>query len=157
MSKNDTIVRPYEAEDIASLVLMVTKEVPQLPHYKGIDVEPQYMHYLLQNNLEADQYAVFVLIHNDTVIGFLAAWCVSSFLSRQKVTGDIYLTVQPQWRTLQNAKKLIQAYKDWGIAKDAKIISATVTSGYDNDAIQILLTKHLGFEKVGTLYHFRTK
>lgn len=156
IDKNKTRIRRYLEKDIDMLVNKLCEEVPKLPHYKGIAVDADRIRFFLQNSTtDESAFMAHMLVNEDDVpIGGVAGYCVTSLLSWDKFTGDIFLYVLPEWRSLFNVIKLINTYKEWGKRRGAKIIQATHTGGYRSDAMDTLLQKQ-GFERVGILYHLR--
>lgn len=155
ISINETFIRRYTDEDIPLLVEAVAREVPQLPHYEGISVDPERIKFLLHNSCKDESAFMVALLcdsHTKQVVGGVGAYCVTMLLSNEKATNDIFLFIVPQWRSLTNAMKLIKAYKEWAHRRKAKIIGATHTGGYRSSAMDALL-KQAGFKPVGTLYH----
>lgn len=153
--KGDTHVRRYSETDIPKIVEIVTREIPKLPNYQNVVVDPSRVKYWLDNNINNDGYfMVFVLIdpHGD-IVGGIGAYCVTLAFSWDRACNDMFFFIAPEWRSLPNAMKLIKAYKDWGLARKATIIGATVTGGRKEDGMDRLL-KMAGFEHLGNLYHY---
>jgi hypothetical protein len=81
-----------------------------------------------------------------------------SLVSTDLIADDIFLFVEPEFRTLHNANKLIQVYKEWALARGAKLIRASYSGGSfppgtkEYEAFNMLLTRQ-GFKPVGTIYH----
>lgn len=154
MRKNDTEVRRFAKGDIDHIVTIAMQEVPKLKHYETIKIEETRIRFLLENNMNDEgAFCAFVLVDLEgNIIGCIAAYCVTQLISWDKSTGDIFLFVDPKWRSMINAVKLISAYVNWAKRRNAKLIQATHTSGYGGEAFDTLLRKHCGFEVVGTLY-----
>jgi hypothetical protein len=155
--RNAVVCRPYTYGDIPKIVETVVREVPNLPHYRGIKVDPARVQFLLENSVgkETDFMARVLCDSHGEVVGGIAAYCVTQLLSWDKVTGDVFLYIEPgEHRSIINALKLIREYAYWGKAQGASIIQATHTAGYRGDAMNWLLSR-AGFEKVGTLFHYR--
>jgi hypothetical protein len=92
---------------------------------------------------------------DDEVVGGVCGYCVTQLLSWDKMTGDIFLFIDPEWRSLPNVLKLMLAYKDWAIDCGATIISATQTGGYKQDQLGKLLERYGGYEPIGTIYYYK--
>ncbi len=158
MRKSDkTRVRRYEARDVLYLVKIIGEEVPKLPNYKGVVVDPERVRFLLQQNLNNDGYfAGFLLVTDpgDVIVGGIAAYCVTLVFSWDRLVGDMFLFIRPEWRTLPNATKLVKAYIDWGKARKAAIITASHTGGTHETGMDLFL-KGMDFQPIGKLYHYR--
>jgi len=82
-------------------------------------------------------------------------------MSLDFVADDIFMWVEPDYRSYENVRKLIHAYRDWAIGKGAKLIRASHSGGSfpkgsrEAALYDILLTR-LGFNEVGSIYHLST-
>lgn len=127
-----------------------------MPHYTGIHMDLFHVRAFLTlaiNNYET--YLVSVLISPDNKpVGFGIAYCVPLIFSDEKATHDIFLFIEPEWRSFQNAGKAYKMYKDWAVERGAKLIGASHTAGYESDAMDLLLRRY-GFERIGATYHAR--
>lgn len=158
MSKgpDNTIVRRYSEVDIPYLVKRLTTIIPTMPNYKGAKVDPSRLEFMLTQNVNNDGYfMVFVLVNSvGDIVGGICAYCVTMAFSWDRYCSDMFLYIDPNWRSLSNATKLIRAYQDWGISRKAMIISATYTGG-GNDRGMDRLLRMVGFTPIGKLYHLR--
>jgi hypothetical protein len=152
-------VRKYTEKDIPIIRGKVMVEVPKLPHYSGIKVDARRIDQLMYDGLKhEDRFMARVLVTpDDTIVGGVCGYCVTQLLSFDKMTGDIFLYIDPEWRNLPNVLKLMLAYRDWGIAQGATIISATQTGGYKQDVLGKLLERFGDYEPIGTIYYFKPK
>lgn len=157
MNKNDTQIRRYSEQDIPVLIPMIERTVPTLPHYKNVKMERSRIKFLLDQHVHDESaYMVYVLTNKrGEIVGYIAAWCVTLLVSWDKTTGDIFLWIEPEHRTIQNVLKLMRAYVDWGKRRGATLIQATHTSGYRPEEMAEFLSKYCGFELVGYVYHLR--
>lgn len=156
-SKNDTTVRRYTSEDIDALIEIAMHEVPKLPHYANVKVEPTRIRFLLENS-SRDESAFTILVLTNLkgkIVGGIAAYCVTQMLSWDKSTGDIFLFVDPEWRTPENVVSLMAAYVHWARRREATLIQSSHTSGYRGKEFEELLKRKCGFEVVGTLYRIK--
>lgn len=156
-SKSEVQIRRYTSEDIPSLVDIAVQEIPKLPHYETIKVEPTRIRFLLENSARDESaFAVNVMINpRNQIVGAIASYCVTQLVSWDKSTGDIFLFIEPEWRTIDNAVSLISAYVNWAKRRGAALIQATHTSGYRGKEMDALLRRKCGFEVVGTLYRIQ--
>ena len=152
--RNNTFIRKYTEADIEQLLEMGVREIPKLPNYANVNVDRDRLKFLLTNNVRDESgFMVRILIAPDgSIVGGIAAYCVTQILSWDKSTGDIFLFIDPKWRSLQNAVDLITSYVIWAKERGATLIQATHTSGYRGPEMDELLRKHCGFQVVGTLY-----
>jgi len=152
-------VRRYTEADIPIIRGKVMVEVPKLPHYVGIKVDARRVDQLMYDGLKhEDKFMARVLVTpEDRIVGGICGYCVTQLLSFDKMTGDIFLYIDPEWRSLPNVLKLMMAYRDWGIAQGATIISATQTGGYKQDALGKLLERYGDYVPIGTIYYFKPK
>lgn len=154
-----TTVRKYRREDIPTIRGKVMIEVPKLPHYQGIKVVAERVDQLLEDGLKSeDRFMARVLVTpNGDIVGGVCGYCVTQLLSWDKLTGDIFLYIDPAWRSLPNVLKLMFAYRDWAIATGATIISATQTGGFKQDTLGKLLQRYGEYEPVGTIYYYKPR
>ena len=150
-------VRRYEEKDIPGLRGRVMVEVPKLPHYVGITVNAERLDQILYAGLlSEEQFMCRALVTpDDEIVGGVCGYCVTQLLSFDKMTGDIFLFIDPEWRSLPNVLKLMIAYRDWGIERGATIISATQTGGFKQDQLGKLLERFGGYEPIGTIYYYK--
>lgn len=156
MSLSQTTVRRYEERDIPIIRGTTMVEVPKLPHYMGIKVDARRIDQLLMAGLDDEtQFMARVLVtEDDEVVGGVCGYCVTQLLSFDKMTGDIFLYIMPDWRSLTNVLKLMIAYRDWGIEQGATIISATQTGGFKQEQLGRLLERFGGYRPIGTIYYY---
>lgn len=152
-------VRRYVAEDMDALCNKVMAEVPLLPHYAGIKVEAGRLCQILRAGLDDEtSFMCRVLVTPDNeIVGGVCGYCVTQLLSWDKMTGDIFLYIDPDYRSLQNVLRLMMAYRDWGVERGATIISATQTGGYKQETLGKLLERFGDYVPVGTIYYYRPK
>lgn len=158
-SRQSLTVRRYTEADIPSLRGRVMVEVPKLPHYVGIKVDSRRLDQILYAGLESEeQFMCRALVTpDDEVVGGVCGYCVTQLLSFDKMTGDIFLFIDPEWRSLPNVLKLMIAYRDWGIERGATIIAATQTGGFKQDVLGKLLERFGDYHPIGTIYYHRPK
>lgn len=157
-SKN-TSMRAYTLADIPQMVDVIKKELPGLPNYAGLPVDEEFLRFILTNNVKSQSgFVSFVLLTGagqGKIVGGIAAHCATSMFNRNlKVANDTILWVDPEFRTFDNAKKLIMAYVEWAKSRRAAIIGASFTSGFEPEGMQKLLER-LGFVEIGKLFHYR--
>ena len=157
-SKNDTTHRLATEADIDWIVDVCLREIPLLPAYKGIHMERSISKAFIQSCLDRpDSYAVSVLCesHTDRPIGMGICYCVPIvFTTRGKAASDIFLYIEPEWRSMKNVAKMYSNYKKWALDLGAVLIDASFTSGYESAAMDLLLRRN-GFNKIGATYRAR--
>jgi GNAT superfamily N-acetyltransferase len=156
MKSENTTVRRYRADDIPLVIEICVREIPKLPNYKGVVVDPSRLKFLLDQNIGNDGFfmAWLLISPSGEIVGGIGAYCVTAAFSWDRVCNDMFFFIDPKWRTLPNAVKLMAAYRDWALARKATIIGATYTGGETNDRMDRLI-KMAGFEPIGKLYHLR--
>lgn len=107
----------------------------------------------LQRFAENDSYGLFVInginkFGDDEFIGCMIASVDRTWWSSQKMAEDILLFVKEEHRGSLAAVKLIQAYKDWALAKEADVIRLSSMSGIKPERTAKLYQR-LGFDLVG--------
>jgi hypothetical protein len=146
--------RHYTKDDIDSVVEIVQREIPQLPSYQGLTVEPERVRWWLSNNVTNSRFLCVILCDSHNVIqgGVAGLISPSMFNSKVMVSQDLFLFVMPEHRTLRNVSLLIETYKNWAKVHNCELITASQASGYKVDKLDILL-RRLGFVQVGHNYH----
>jgi GNAT superfamily N-acetyltransferase len=144
--------------DVPRIIDICVAEIPKLPNYKGVVVDPSRIKFLLDQNVDNDGYfMVFLLVNDhDEIVGGIGAYCVTMSFSWDRVCNDVFFFILPEWRSLPNAVKLMTAYRDWALARKALIIGATHTGGENEEAMDRLI-RLVGFEPIGKLYHYRSR
>lgn len=147
-------IRRYEAKDIPHIIRLAQQYIPELPNYKGITVHEDRVKFLLDQNMNNDGSIMLqVLVDaNDLPVGCIAAYCVTLLFSWEKVTNDIFLFIEPEWRALKYAKALVETYIEWAKARNVSMICASQASGYRSDELERFI-KSFGFVEVGKLFH----
>ena len=155
--KNNCVMRPYELDDIPFMINGICRYVPELPHYKDITIAPSRIEYLLKNNFTNDSMMkAWVLIDPETnqLVGGVGGYCVPGMLTWDLVAQDIFLFVLPEWRSWRNLLMLMTAYKNWAMARGAKLIMASYTGGYRNETMAKIMVRQ-GYIEAGTLWMMR--
>ena len=156
-------LRMYQSRDIERMVDMIEKAIPHLPNYRMITPNRERIKYVLTHNVQnANAFAAWVLCDsNDEVHGGGGAWCVASLMSLDMVADDIFMWVEPEYRSYKNAAMLVNVYVDWAKARGAKLIRASHSGGsFPKDSkegkLYDMLLRKLGFKEVGSIYHYST-
>lgn len=154
-------LRLYQKRDIPRALDMLMNALPQLPNYSMIKPDRDRIKYVLEHNvMNAYAFAGWVLCDShDIPQGCVAAWCVMSLMSTDLVADDIFMWVEPEYRSYKNAAMLVTAYVDWCKARGAKLIRASHTGGsFPKDSKEgklfDALLRRLGFKEVGSVYHY---
>ncbi len=155
IDKENTRVRRYRDSDIPRIIEILFEELPKMESQKHITLDEGRMKFLLEKSAKDESaFLINVLVNEkDEIVGGAGAYCVTHLLSWDKVTSDLFLFVDPNWRTMKNVAKIIGAYKDWAVRRGAKIIGASHTAGYRGNAFDLLLQRN-GGERVGAVYYF---
>lgn len=156
-------LRLYQQRDIPRALEMLMGALPQLPNYSQIKPDRDRIKYVLEHNIQnAYAFAGWVLCDShDIPQGCGAAWCVMSLMSTDLIADDVFMWVEPEYRSYKNASMLLNAYLDWCKARGAKLIRASHTGGsFPKDSkegkmFDALLRRH-GFKEVGAIYHYST-
>lgn len=159
MTKELTL-RTYEKKDIKRIIDMVLYAIPRLPNYAMITPNKERIEYVLVHNINnARSFAGWVLCDSlDVPQGMGGGWCVQNLMSLDLVADDVFMWIEPQYRTYRNVGKLIKVYVEWAQAKGAKLIRASHSGGSfpkgskEAELYNALLNR-LGFEEVGSIYH----
>jgi hypothetical protein len=125
-----------------------------------ITPNPERIKYVLTFNIDnAEAFAGWVLCDtHGTIQGIGAAYCICSIIALDYVADDIFMWVEHDYRTYENVRKIITAYKDWATEKGAKLIRASHSGGSfpkgsrEAKLYHALLTR-MGFNEVGSIYH----
>lgn len=157
MSVSQTRLRMYTVDEIPFIRGRVMVEVPKLPHYVGIRVDRDRIdRVLLDGMTRPDQFFASMLVNeDDKIVGGVCGYCVTQMLSWDKITGDVFLYIDPPYRSLPNVIKLMLAYRDWAIAQGATVIAATQTGGFKHDQLGKLLERFGGYKPIGTIYYYQ--
>lgn len=156
----DLTVRRYESCDIPRALDLIMLALPQLPNYCMITPDRDRIEYVLKVGVDnGEAFAGWVLCDTHNVVqGFSGGWCVRSLMSMDFVADDVFLWIEPEYRSYRNATKLIQVYTDWAATKGAKLIRASYTGGsfpkgsQEERLFNALLLRQ-GFKNVGSIYH----
>ena len=156
----DLTLRVYQTRDIPRVIDMIMCAIPQLPNYKTITPDADRIRYVLVHNIDnATAFAGWVLCDShDIAQGMGGGWCVRNLMSLDLVADDIFMWVEPDYRTYKNTALLVHTYVDWAKARGAKLIRASHTGGSfpkgSRDAkLYNKLLERLGFKEVGSVYH----
>lgn len=154
-----TYIRPYKESEIPHIRDRIMTEVPKLPHYQGVNVDADRVTQVLRDGLKSQEmFNAWMLVNeNEEIVGGGCGYCVTQLLSWDKITGDIFLYVEPEYRCIQNVVKIMLAYRDWGVARGATIIAATQTGGYKQEQLGKLMERFAGYVPVGTIYYYWPK
>jgi GNAT superfamily N-acetyltransferase len=157
-------VRMYGPHDIPRVIEIAMGALPRLPNYGMLTPDKDRIEYVLRHNIDnAAAFAGWVLCDShDVPQGIVGGWCVRNLMSLDYVADDIFLWIEPKYRTFRNANQLIQVYLDWAKAKDAKLIRASHSGGSfprgtrEWEMFDALL-RRAGFKEVGSIYHYGEK
>jgi hypothetical protein len=157
MKKNETTHRYATENDVEWIVDTALEVVPTMPHYRNVKMDRDVFTAFIRMCLsKPDTYAVSVLCdsHTDKPVGLGIVYCVPMVFSLEKASSDIFLYVEPKWRSLLNVNKMYANYKKWAKENGAVFIAASHTSGYESAAMDVLFRRS-GFQRVGAIYHAR--
>lgn len=159
MTKELTL-RTYQDKDIPRVIHIIMNAIPHLPNYRMITPNRERIEYVLKHNIDnAAFFAGWVLCDShDVPQGIGGGWCVQNLMSLDFVADDIFMWVEPEYRSLRHANMLFRVYVEWAKARNAKLIRAThtggsFTKGTKEAALWDTLLKRAGFKEVGSVYH----
>jgi hypothetical protein len=146
-------LRVYGLSDITQIVSLVDEALPTLPNYKGTVVAKDRLEYVLKHNVKGNAgFQCWILeTEKNEVVGIAAGYCVQGLISWDYIANDSFLYIKEEWRTLKSANALIGAYKKWAVAKGAKVVIASVRSGYRPEEFASFMKRN-GFKKIGDVY-----
>jgi GNAT superfamily N-acetyltransferase len=153
-------LRLYTAADVDRVADLIVKAIPQMPNYRMIKPDRQkIVNILRSNNVGGVAFACWVLcdLHNE-VQGGVAGWCVQNILSSDLVADDIFMWVEPDYRSINAVTQMIRTYVEWAKSHGAKLIRASHTGGSwpkssrEYKLFDALLQRN-GFKEVGSVYH----
>jgi len=157
----DLKLRVYQPRDIPRMVNLIESAIPQIPNYSMITPDRERIEYVLRHNIDnAACFCGWVLCDShDDVQGGGSGWCVQNLMSKDLVADDVFMWVEPYYRSYFAASILVHTYFDWAVQRGAKIIRASHTGGSwpkgsREHRLYDLLLKRLGFEEVGSVYHY---
>ena len=161
MDKELTL-RAYQERDIPRVVDIIEYAIPLLPNYRAVTPNRERIRYVLEHHIDnGSAFAGWVLCDShDVPQGIGGGWCVASILSLDLIADDIFMWVEPQYRTHRNVSKLVHTYIDWARSKGAKLIRASHTGGSfprtskEGELYHAMLTR-MGFQEVGNIYHLQ--
>lgn len=154
-----TTIRQYQKKDIDRLVEKIGPALKDLPHYADTVYDPEITRATLEFNCGQDMSLVGYVIcdpKTDIVVGGLSCAISQGFMSKDLYMWDIFFWIEPEWRSLANAEKLIIACRDWALRRGVKLrnIRSSVSSGYKMDKIGKLM-EFMGMEEIGRIYQYR--
>jgi hypothetical protein len=153
-------LRSYQPRDIARMTQIIMHAIPRMPNYKMITPDADRIRFVLENNIaNGVSFASWVVIDSDDIVqGGIGAWCVKNILSHDLVADDVFLWIEPDYRSIHACNLLIQTYIDWAVARGAKLVRASHTGGSwpkgsrEYKLFDALLQRN-GFQEVGSIYH----
>lgn len=153
---HETTMRPYRKSDIEALCIIAREEIPKLPNYKNIVVIDKKVRFLFENNIDNAKFLCLVLCdsHQGNIVGGVVGYCGESLFSFDPICQDQFLWIDPEYRTLKNARKLINGFLEWAKARKPQLILASHTGGLKSEKMDAMLQRQ-GFVPVGTLYQYR--
>lgn len=156
-------VRTYNKDDIPVVINMICHAIPQLPNYSMITPDRERVKYVLEHNIDNGvSFGGWVLCDSHEVPhGMAGGWCVHNLMSLDLVADDIFMWIEPQFRTYKYASQLLKVYVEWAKARGAKLIRASHTGGsFPKGSREAKLfdelLRRVGFQDVGTIYHLST-
>lgn len=160
MANKNLTIRNYRKDDIKYMVERASEIVPALPHYRGINVSKPRLEFLLTQNMNPQSgFSGWVLTDNEDIPrGFGAGYCVPAIFSTELIANDVFLFVEPEWRSIKNVDLLISTYVTWAKTKGAKLIRASETGGLvaadqkGQEVYDKLLSRHK-FVRFGSVYY----
>jgi GNAT superfamily N-acetyltransferase len=154
-------LRTYQTRDIPRCLDILMAAIPQLPNYAMITPDRDRIQYVLVHNVDnANAFCGWVLCDShDVPQGCGAGWCVMSLMSQDLVADDVFMWVEPEYRSLRNANLLFAAYQEWALGRGAKLIRATHTGGSFRKGTKEAqlwdaLLRRAKFVEVGSVYHY---
>jgi len=159
-TNKELTIRTYQAKDVQIVLDMLMRALPQLPNYAMIKPDRDRILYVLNNNIDnALSFCGWVVCDTqDIPRGCGAGWCVMNLMSKDLVSDDVFLWIEPEYRSLRSVNLLIQTYVEWARARGAKLIRASHTGGSfpkgsrEAELYNSLLERN-GFKEVGSVYH----
>ncbi len=103
---------------------------------------------------DPEHYCVYVVEHEDRLIGMLVGQVMEYFFCRELLCDDVLLFVERDQRGSVAALALVRAYLAWSRSRGAREARVAVSTGIDIDHTGAFLQR-LGFRRVGGVYKLR--
>lgn len=144
---DDCYVRRYMLKDIDAISKLVCAQVPLMPEYRTVTIDPSRVTFLLTNNLTNEGVFMARVLcdsNTDTVRGCLFASCDSPLFSWDKIASVSFIVFDPAWRTQFNTEMLINIFVKWARLRNPKSIQLLRTEDFT----------HPDFNCIGNLFEY---
>lgn len=142
------IVRPLEERDLPACVHLGAR-MHEESDYRDMEYSPEQCAALGRRAMTDPDYAWFVVVSGEEVIGMIGGYVCKSFFGRDKVSQDFVVYVAPEHRGGRAFIALVRAFVAWAEQAGARKIhlasSAAIT---DVDG----LYSRIGFDKIGSIH-----
>ena len=143
------LVRVATLSDVPCLVTLGKAFIKEAPNYNNRPyVDDQAAKHF--TNLINGQGVIFIVEHNDHVIGGFVGRIGGDWFNDNKIAFDDALYVKPEFRTSRAAYLLIDAFVSWARLMNVDRIQCGTTTGVESAGC-IRLYKHFGFTEYGTI------
>ena len=140
------MIRPMLGDDVDEVVELAAVMYRESVNYLAMEFSPERVREMAA--MAMDSGFAMVAVEEGRIIGLMAGSLVQPAFSRDLMACDFLLYILPQYRGGIAAIRLVNAYVDWSKRGGAKLITAGVTAGIDNDAA-IAFYKAAGFRVSG--------
>jgi GNAT superfamily N-acetyltransferase len=149
-------VRAATLEDIPTLVELGYAMQQESPRFAHLTYAPIKVAQSAKHMLTADNGGVFVVEHEDVVIGMLGGYVLEYFFSHDKFASDLVVYVAPQHRGGSAFVRLIVAFEQWAIAQGVSEIVLGVSTEVEAERTASMYER-LGYRRVGLTFIKRVK
>lgn len=148
-----TLVRAVQARDEAA-VIDLGRMMHQESEYKHMRYSPSRVAHVISDCVAMPTvwFGRVLVNKDDRPVGFMCAYTTMGFFSTDLVAHDCALYITQPYRKLDNAVKMIAAYREWAQSVHASLAFLDATAVLDA-RIGMLFHK-LGFKYAGTVHRW---
>lgn len=142
-------VRLMKNEDIQECVEMAL-DMHQESFYSQFEINTETLYYLADRAVADDSYFGAVSTNynynGDIITGMMVGFLAPMWFSNSATTAcDIALYLKPEYRGGLSAIRLIKAFDDWAVSKNASVIQMGVSTNVNPERTSNLYTR-LGYK-----------
>ena len=126
-------IRPATRDDFPALLEMARAMHAESPRYRGIPLSEEKLgHLILQLHGHPLTGALFVADLGGVIIGTMWGYLAEYFFSEERMATDVLLYVSPEHRRGRTARRLAEAFEQWGAERGALNIQPGVSTCVNN-------------------------
>lgn len=123
------MIREATEKDVTAIVDMGRRMATESPNFQRLTYSSAKVEARARWCIADPDGFLMVAIRDEAPIGMMAAFAADHWMAEERVSGDLVLYVDPDYRGGTDAARLVAAYKRWATGRGVHVRGLGISSG----------------------------